>query len=192
MQHLQHLAAGDGRNDIPTAPFLRLEPVHLGHAPAIQRLAADPAVTATTNLPEPYPPDGALHWIRYLLPKRQAGVEYAFVLLDARDEVVGVNGFVEVRREEGWAELGYWIGRPYWGRGYATAGGRLLLNFGFGELGLHSVVARPLVRNRASCRVLEKLGFRFVETQRNVFPKFHPDDLLAVYEMTAGEWAALP
>jgi RimJ/RimL family protein N-acetyltransferase len=62
---------------------------------------------------------------------------------------------------QGIGELGYWIGRPYWGRGYATAGARLVLSFGFGELGLRSIRATCLTTNAASARVLEKLGFEF-------------------------------
>ncbi len=172
-----------------TLAEVRLAPIGIEHAAAVQRLAEDPVIAATTNLPEPYPPDGALHWIRYLLPKRRAGVEYAFAVLDARGEVVGVNGLVEVT-SSGVAELGYWIGRPYWGRGYATAANRLLLDYAFGTLGLRRIIARPLLRNRPSCRVLEKLGFRFVEAQSNPFVKFDPEDRLAVYEMTAEAWAS--
>ncbi len=168
---------------------VRLVPIGIEHAAAVQRLAEDPDIAATTNLPEPYPPDGALHWIRYLLPKRQAGVEYAFAVLDAGGALVGVNGLVEVSAAAGFAELGYWIGRPYWGRGYATAANRLLLDYSFDALSLRRVIARPLLRNRASRRVLEKLGFRFVEAQPNPFVKFDPEDRLAVYEMTAEAWA---
>ncbi|WP_457652892.1 GNAT family N-acetyltransferase [Rhodocaloribacter sp.] len=173
-----------------TLAEVRLVPIGIEHAAAVQRLAEDPSIAATTNLPEPYPPDGALHWIRYLLPKRQAGVEYAFAVLDAGGELVGVNGLVEVSAAAGFAELGYWIGRPYWGRGYATAANRLLLDYGFEALALRRIIARPLLRNHASRRVLEKLGFRFVEAQRNPFAKFDPDDRLAVYEMTAEVWAS--
>ncbi|RMF52633.1 MAG: N-acetyltransferase [Bacteroidetes bacterium] len=167
---------------------VRLVPVQLEHAPAIQRLAEDPAVTATTNLPEPYPPDGARLWIRSLLPKRWAGVEYAFAMVNADEELVGVVGFMDVRPQEGQAELGYWVGRPYWGRGYATAGCRQILAYGFDVLGLRRIIARPLARNRASCRVLEKIGFRWLGTERNVFPRFDPEDRLAVYEMTVTQW----
>ncbi len=178
----------DGRQEPGPRVFVRIEPIGLPHAAAVQQLASDPHIAATTNLPDPYPPDGARHWIRYLIHKRRAGAEYAFVLFNAVDELVGVNGFVDVDAGTGFAELGYWIGRPYWGRGYATAGNRLILDFGFDVLALRRVIARPLLRNPASCRVLEKLGFRRVETQRNGFAKFHPDDLLVVYEMTAEAW----
>jgi RimJ/RimL family protein N-acetyltransferase len=55
-------------------------------------------------------------------------------------------------------ELGYWIGVPYWGRGYATEAARRLVGFAFDTLGLNRVHASCFSRNRASARVLEKAG----------------------------------
>jgi len=169
---------------------VRIEPVQPSHARAIQTLAEDPLIAATTNLPEPYPPDGARNWIRYLLSKRKVGVEYAFAIINESGELVGVNGLVDVSLDKREAELGYWIGRSFWGRGYATEGTRLLVEFGFEVLSLRSLFARSLVRNDASRRVLEKLGFSWTGNETNVFPKFEPKDRLAVYELTLGQWLA--
>ncbi|MBI3725865.1 GNAT family N-acetyltransferase [bacterium] len=58
------------------------------------------------------------------------------------------------------AHLGYWIDREHQGRGLTTEAVRLLLAFAFGPLALHRVQAAVMPRNRASCRVLEKAGFR--------------------------------
>lgn len=58
------------------------------------------------------------------------------------------------------AELGYWIGRPYWNKGYATEAGAAMLRLAFTELGLHRVTAHHYTRNPASGRVLEKIGMR--------------------------------
>ena len=169
-------------------PAIRIEPVRPSHARAVQLLAEDPLIAATTNLPEPYPPDGARNWIRYLLSRRRAGVEYAFAIINERDELVGVNGLVDVSYDDKEAELGYWIGRTFWGHGYATAGSRLVLQYGFEVLGLRRLIARPLERNIASRRVLEKLGFCWTGNEQNVFPKFEPDDRLAIYEFMASQW----
>jgi ribosomal-protein-alanine N-acetyltransferase len=56
-------------------------------------------------------------------------------------------------------ELGFFVGKPFWGRGYATEGSRLLLAYAFGELGLASVRSACLAWNAAAVRVLKKLGF---------------------------------
>ena len=60
------------------------------------------------------------------------------------------------------AELGYAIGRPWWGRGYATEASRALLNYGFEFLGLEEINAHAMLRNPASSNVLRKLAMRSV------------------------------
>jgi ribosomal-protein-alanine N-acetyltransferase len=57
-------------------------------------------------------------------------------------------------------EIGYVLGKPYWGRGYATEAGRAMLDFGFKTLGLHRIYAECNSENIASVRVLEKMGMR--------------------------------
>jgi len=58
------------------------------------------------------------------------------------------------------AEIGYWIGEPYWGKGYATAAVKQLTRFAFEELGLLRIYAGVYDYNNASMRVLEKAGFQ--------------------------------
>jgi ribosomal-protein-alanine N-acetyltransferase len=57
------------------------------------------------------------------------------------------------------AEIGYWLGEPYWGRGVMTDAVRLTTDYAFRELKLERVFAVPFVSNAASCRVLEKVGY---------------------------------
>ena len=56
------------------------------------------------------------------------------------------------------AELGYWVGVPYWNRGYCTEAGMAVLRYGFMDRGLNRIYASYLARNPASSRVMEKLG----------------------------------
>ena len=58
------------------------------------------------------------------------------------------------------AELGYWIGVPYWGRGFATEAAGAVAALGFESLGLHRIFAHVHAGNIASQRVLEKIGMR--------------------------------
>jgi len=58
------------------------------------------------------------------------------------------------------AELGYWIGVPYWGKGYATEAARSVVNYGFSTLELHRIFASHVPANPASGRVLTKIGMR--------------------------------
>lgn len=164
-----------------------LEPVALHHAPLIQPLAEDPAIGATTNLPEPYPPDGAEAFVRAALEKRASGEEHIFVVL-ADGRLVGICGLLGIGGEAAGAELGYWIGRPYWGHGYATAAARLAVAFAFRELGAERLRAMCLDTNAASWRVLEKVGFRFTGYGRNLHPKWPETARFAQFEMPRSAW----
>ena len=66
------------------------------------------------------------------------------------DEVlVGAVG-LRLKREHDRAELGYWIGVPYWGRGYATEAAAAVVGYAFETLGLHRVFASHYTKNAAS------------------------------------------
>ncbi len=80
-----------------------------------------------------------------------------FLCLREGGELVGVAGLD--RMPDGGTELGYWIARPHWNRGYAAEAGREMLRIAREELGLSRVVAGHFTDNPASGRVLEKLGF---------------------------------
>jgi RimJ/RimL family protein N-acetyltransferase len=96
------------------------------------------------------------------------------VALKATGEVIGGTGLVvdNPRNREGW--IGYCFAREHWGRGYATETARLLVRFGFEELGLHRIFATCDVQNTASARVLEKAGMTLEGRRRShVFIKGH-------------------
>lgn len=174
--------------DCPVTADVSLEPIAPHHADDVQRLASDPDVVATTNLPEPYPENGAAEWIAYVMPKHEAGEEYAFAIRKANGTLVGVCGLVGVTEEV--AELGFWIGKPFWNCGFATAAGRETVHFAFETVGIDRVFARPLERNAPSRRVLEKLGFTFKHTETHENPKWSDKDPIARYEITRADWMA--
>jgi len=89
------------------------------------------------------------------------------------------------------SELGYMLRRDCWGRGIATEASRLLLDFAFGELGLHRVFAVVDEDNPASIRVLEKLGFR--REARHVKDAFHGGEWFTtlIYAVLEDEWTRL-
>ena len=161
----------------------------LEHADAIQRLAADPRIAATTSIPHPYPEHGARDYIALQLEERAAGRAWAFAIMDggALVGVCGVHGIAPGATPE----VGYWVGVPYWGQGYASFGLRQLLEFVFIHLGLERVGARVLEANPASARVLEKNGMRFVCLQPNEDAALHPPGVpVAWYALTREEWLA--
>lgn len=129
------------------------------HAPAFQTLADDPAVLATTRLPLPFGQGEAERYVAARIADREAGRAYWFAITERRAFVgaAGVFGLAEDR-----PEVGYWVGRPHAGRGYASFGLAMLLEFAFRNLRLDGVGATAHASNAPSRRVLEKAGFLHV------------------------------
>lgn len=61
-------------------------------------------------------------------------------------------------------DLGYRLSRNYWGQGYATEAAKAALNYGLEELKLNEIFAAAHIDNLASNKILQKLGFQFIET----------------------------
>ena len=76
-------------------------------------------------------------------------------------------------RVAGEAVLAFYLAREFWGRGLASEAGRAFVNFGLGELNLARIVTAVDVRNEASVRVLEKLGFRLAQLERGPRSFYH-------------------
>jgi ribosomal-protein-alanine N-acetyltransferase len=76
--------------------------------------------------------------------------------------LIGRIGYNYLLHDEARSSVGYDVAFAYWRRGIATEALRAIIGFGFSELCLREVNADAFRQNRASCRVLEKVGFRFV------------------------------
>jgi RimJ/RimL family protein N-acetyltransferase len=170
--------------------MIRLEPLAPVHAPALQLLLEDPAVAATTPFPHPYPPDGAERYVAESISLRVAGTKYVFAVCEPDGAPIGMSLIKDVDATTGEGELGYWIGRPYWGLGHATRAAAATLGFAFGTLDLRRAHAVCLEANAASLRVLDKLGF--VEARRflQALPKW-PDPRPSIGSvLSREEWSA--
>ncbi|MFO1498363.1 MAG: GNAT family N-acetyltransferase [Verrucomicrobiota bacterium] len=172
------------------SPLLKTAAIELlapAHADAIQALVSDPAIAATTRIPHPYPENGARDFIAAHLKERTEGSAYGFVIKD-RDEVVGACGLHRIEGVKA-LELGYWVGRRFWGNGYATFAVGMLLDFAFRNLRLEEVTAHVLESNPASRRVLEKNGFHLQSVGPHEDPLLkQPDELQAIYQITRRQW----
>jgi len=120
----------------------------------------------TLSIPHPYPPGAAEGWISTHAARweQEEGLDLA---IERRDDgvLMGAIGLV-VQPEHSRAALGYWIGVPYWGQGYATEAGREVVRYAFDELGLNRVYAFHFTRNPASGRVLQKIGMVYEGVRR--------------------------
>jgi|SRR5580704_10760925 ribosomal-protein-alanine N-acetyltransferase len=129
--------------------------------PALVRLAGAKEIAATTlNIPHPYTENDARTFLAKAGEEFGAGnsVVYAISIAPSR-ELCGAAGLniAEMHRR---AELGYWIGVPFWRMGFATEAASAVLAFGFQNLRLHRIHAHHFSGNTASQRVLEKIGMR--------------------------------
>jgi RimJ/RimL family protein N-acetyltransferase len=152
------------------AERLRLRALRPGDAASIAILVNDwEVVRYTTSIPYPYDVDMARAFIasqaeRWLIwqPGAALAEEIAFAIERKSDhELVGCIGLQpgETHEQTGGLEFGYWIGRTYWGRGYATEAVARLTRFAFETLRVEEIWAAAVPVNDASHRVLEKNGF---------------------------------
>ena len=151
----------------------------------MQRLAGAPELADTTlGLPHPYEDGVAEAWIGGHAARfaEGAGVNYA-ITLRADGALMGSVSLIVTRRHRR-AELGYWLGVPFWGQGYMTEAAGVLVARGFALLDLHKIEATHMTRNPASGRVMEKIGMtREGLLREHVFKNGVFEDL-AVYGMT--------
>lgn len=108
------------------------------------------------RFPHPYTIDDARRFLRTVIDENP---ETAFAI-DVDGEAVGAIGLIlhdDVERCS--AEIGYWLGEPFWGRGLATEAVKAVTEHAFQEFSLTRVYAVPFAYNTASARVLEKAGY---------------------------------
>jgi RimJ/RimL family protein N-acetyltransferase len=130
---------------------LLLRPFRRSDAKEFTRLAGDWSVASmTSDIPHPLSEDQARGWLK---PGRRE-VRFA-VEIDGR--LIGGAGYYQ--RRSGTAELGFWLGREWWGMGYATEATRAVVRYGFETKRLPGFTSSHFVDNNASAGVLRKLGF---------------------------------
>ena len=119
----------------------------------------DPEVTRYTgDAKYPYTAEDALEDIRSFLKEENKSRVTRTVLVDGRP--AGCVYFYLPWRGQKSVELGYWLGKQYWGRGIATHAARELCDFAFRTLDINRICASALEVNVGSWRVMEKLGMR--------------------------------
>jgi RimJ/RimL family protein N-acetyltransferase len=160
---------------------LVLRPFELTDAPLVQLLAGAKQVADTTqHIPHPYEDGMAEAWIASRGDSFASGETATFAITFRSDELVGAVALA-LHPADQRAELGYWIGVPYWGRGYATEAAAACVAFGFEQLDLHRIHASHLVRNPASGRVMQHLGMQYEGTQLHHVLKNGVFEDLAIY-----------
>jgi ribosomal-protein-alanine N-acetyltransferase len=114
------------------------------------------AIHLRERFPHPYTAKAARAFIRMV---RQTNPETSFAIVVDGDAAGGVGFHVQSDVERVSAEIGYWLGEAFWGRGIATDALQAVTAYAIEHHGLTRVFAIPFASNTASCRVLEKAGY---------------------------------
>ena len=157
--------------------------------PTLVRLAGAREIAATTtNIPHPYTEDDAQSFLLHSDEDFRAGSSVCFaVATSSAGELFGAVGLTVAPAHDR-AELGYWIGVPYWGQGFATEAAGAVMAFGFETLRLQRIHASHFAGNIASQRVLEKIGMRYEGPSRQHVRKWSRFIDLENYGLLASEF----
>ena len=148
---------------------LLLRPFTEADAADLYKYAKDPEVGPAAG----WPPHGSVEESRNIIRLVLNGPESYAICKNDDGRVIGaialmLNGDSRLAEGEDTCELGYWIGKPFWGRGLVTEASEALLRRAFTELGMRRVWCGYFEGNEKSKRVQEKLGFRHEKTLREV------------------------
>ncbi|WP_284646315.1 GNAT family N-acetyltransferase [Paenibacillus silviterrae] len=140
---------------------LLLRLFELSDAKFVQVLAGDQDVASTTlSIPHPYPDGAAEGWIERTRQAAEKGDIFSFALLSKEDgKLIGCIS-LRLAKQFNHAELAYWVGKTFWGQGFATEAARRIIQFGFEDLELNRIYAAAMTRNPASYKIMSKIGMK--------------------------------
>ncbi|SDN67019.1 GNAT family N-acetyltransferase [Bacillus sp. OK048] len=145
---------------------LTLQPFKKEDASRIKDLANNKELASILGLPHPYELEYAEDWIAVQPEQIEKGVEYPLTIVSNElNEIIGTIT-IRIDNSNNKGELGYWIGKDYWGNGFATEAVHKIIEFGFTQLNLNKIWASAISRNKASKIVLEKAGLQKEGTLR--------------------------
>lgn len=131
-----------------------MRPPAVADAARVSLLAGDYDVACMTGtIPHPYSEQMAAEWIMSAVE----GEEGVVFMIEREGALIGCTGYRAFAADH--AELGYWIGKPYWGHGYATEAVRALVAHAFDADGFAYLKAGHFTDNPASRNILRKIGF---------------------------------
>lgn len=172
---------------------LILRPWRESDAAALFKYAGDPDVGPIAGWPPHKSVEDSLEVIRTVFAAPEV---YAVVLKDTGEPVgsCGImfsDGLHSADMQRGEVEIGYWIGKPYWGRGFIPEAVRVLLSRSFNDLALDAVWCGYYDGNAKSKRVCEKCGFRYHHTNSDIISPLGDRRTEHFYIMTKDEYNAI-
>ena len=159
-------------------------------AESLFHYAKDPAVGPAAG----WQPHQSVEESRNVIRNLLNGAECYAICEKGSDEAIGsielrLNGHTDMTDRDDECELGYWLGKPFWGRGYMPESAKEILRHGFEDLGMNVIWCGYYDGNQKSKRVQEKLGFTYHHTCQKVpVPQMHEVRVGHTNQMTKEQW----
>ena len=164
----------------------------LADASAIATYVSDYAVAKmTARIPHPYPPSEAENFVFRTRKANSDGAGVGLVITpnSRPHEAVGAI-FLNPTEADGELEIGYWIGVPFWGRGYASEAVAAMIQTGFGLSSANKVIGSVRTNNPASKRVLERNGFFYSHESTPFMPARGESHPVHWFALERANWLA--
>ncbi|MDO5439658.1 MAG: GNAT family N-acetyltransferase [Erysipelotrichaceae bacterium] len=161
-------------------------------AEALYEYAKDPDVGPIAGWPRHQNVEESLNIIRSVF----TGEEDYAICLKTDNKAIGaislkLNGHTDMTDRDDECELGYWLGKPFWGQGIMPEAAKEILRHAFEDLSMHTVWCGYYEGNEKSRRVQEKCGFRFIhKTEGLEVPLMHETRTGYLNRLTKEEWLA--
>ena len=146
---------------------INLRKLKKSDALSIYQNAKDFDIARYTTLPHPYKLKNAKDFIG--ITHQEIRKKKAFALgieFKETKEIIGMMSLIDIDHDNKNAEIGYWLGKKYWGKKIMKEAIKLILNFGFKRLKLVRIYARVMHPNISSAKLLERSGFQYEGTMR--------------------------
>ncbi len=112
------------------------------------------------NIPHPYPKGGGKEFITSILKAEKNGKIAIFAItLKENNSLIGLINISGANTNKR-AEVGYWIGKPFWGKGYGTEAAQAVIKYGFEVMEHNRIYALAFTDNPGSWRIMEKVGMK--------------------------------
>lgn len=167
---------------------LKLRPYSNADIPELLPLIGAHEVAATTlRIPHPYTEDDARSFIA-MMAENPNRMWLAVTLRNDGRQIGGMGLTLDLQNQH--AELGYWLGVAYWGKGFATEAAREMVRYGFESLDVHRIFASHFKGNSASGRILQKLGMSYEGCLREHIRKWNRFIDSELYGLLRNDWPA--
>ncbi|MGM0240969.1 GNAT family N-acetyltransferase [Enterococcus sp. AZ103] len=172
---------------------LILRPWSNHDAEALFELASNEKVGPITGWPPHTSVENSLEIIKNVFSKEH---DFAICLKEQPEKVIGSIGIILNQTSERRsfmgkkdAEIGYWLGFPYWGKSFMPEAAKRVIQYCFNDLGMENVWAGIFIENNNSKRVVEKLGFEYVLQLDNVdIPLLNEVKTELFFKLTKNDW----